>query len=84
MVPAERQLLLFSPMPLQQGARPRGHRGGISEEPGAHDGEPWGWSRGGDGAGVPRSPVLPGLHAEPHAHPAPTHWGEEGAIYMLV
>ena len=30
-------------------------------------------SRGGDGAGVLQSAVLPGLQAETHAHPAPTH-----------
>ena len=30
-------------------------------------------SLGGDGAVVLRSPVLPGLQAEPHAHPAPIH-----------
>ena len=29
--------------------------------------------RGGDGAVVPQSPVLPGFKAEPHAHPALTH-----------
>ena len=36
-------------------------------------GEPVCGSRGGDGAGFPQSPVLPGLQAEPHVHPVPTH-----------
>ena len=40
--------------------------------------------RGGDGAVVPQSPVLPGFQAEPHVHPAPTHWGKEGVLHTLL
>ena len=41
-------------------------------------------SQGGDGDGVPQSPVLPGLQVESHAHQAPTHSGKEGALHTLV
>ena len=81
-------LLLFSPTPLQQGARHLGHPWGellrsrlsMAGSHGAacmwESGCGWGWDCW--------SPVLTGLQAELHAHPPPTHSGKEGALHTLV